>query len=219
MRGVALVLAAFALVALLLAWSRWLARRRPAAFGHVVLAVLAGWSALMLWSVLGSLETYERATPGQPIAELYVEQTGSQRFRGTLTRLPAGRVQVFELSGDEWRLEARTLEWQGWAAELGIGSLYRLERLLTRARPDATADAGGAAPAASRFQLASDAGDDLWAKARTRPAWARHVEGGHADGPWRPLTDKALYSVWLSGPALRVEAAGEAAVGEARPAG
>ena len=219
MRGVALVLAAFALVALLLAWSRWLARRRRAAIGHVVLAVVTGWSALMLWSVLGSLESYERAMPGQPIAELYVEQTGSQRYRGTLTRLPAGRVQVFELSGDEWRLEARTLEWRGWAAELGIGSLYRLERFLTRARPGVSAEGDPAAPGTSRFQLASDSGEDLWAKARTRPAWGRHVEGGHADGPWRPLADKALYSVWLTGPALRVEAAGEATVGEARPAG
>jgi len=218
-RGVALLLAAFALVALLLAWSRWLARRRPAAIGHVVLAVLAGWGALMLWSVLGSLESYQRVMAGQPIAELYVEQTGAQRFRATLTRLPAGRVQVFELSGDEWRLEARTLEWRGWAAELGIGPLYRLERFLTRARPDATADATAAAPGTSRFQLATDSGDDLWAKARTRPAWARHVEGGHADGPWRPLADKALYSVWLSGAHLRVEVASEGAVGTARPAG
>jgi hypothetical protein len=94
-----------------------------------------------------------------------------------------------------------------------------LERFLTRARPDATADASAPAPGTSRFQLANDTGDDLWAKARTRPAWARHVEGGHADGPWRPLADRAFYSVWLSGAALRVEVVGQAAGGAARPAG
>ena len=219
MRSVAVVLAAFALVALLLAWSRWLARHRPATIGHLVMALLAGWSALMLWSVASSLDSYERVMPGQPIAELYVEQIGSQRFRGTLTRLPAGRVQVFELRGDEWRLEARTLEWRGWAAELGIGSLYRLERFLTRARPGAAVDPGASVPGTSRFQLAADAGDDLWAKARTRPAWARHVAGGHADGPWQPIEDEALYTVWLSGTTLRVEAARPARDGESRPAG
>lgn len=218
MYGVAVVLAGFALIALLLAWSRWLARRRPAAIGHAALAVAAAWGALLVWSVLGSLESYERAMPGQPIAELYVERTGAQRYRGMLTRLPAGRVQVFELGGDEWRLEARTLEWRGWAAELGIGSLYRLERLLTRARPDAAAESDPGATGTSRFQLANDRGDDLWAKARTRPGWARHVEGGHADGPWRPLMDKTLYTVWLAGPILRVEVAGEATSDEARSA-
>jgi hypothetical protein len=219
MRSVAVVLAAFALVALLLAWSRWLARRRPAAIGHLAMGLLAGWSALMAWSVASSLDSYERVVPGQPIAELYVEQTGSQRFRGTLTRLPAGRVQVFELQGDEWRLEARTLEWRGWAAELGIGSRYRLERFLTRARPSVAVDAGASVPGTSRFQLATDAGDDLWAKARTRPAWARHVEGGHADGPWQPIEDEALYTIWLSGTTLRVEPTRPAPDGESRPAG
>jgi hypothetical protein len=209
--GVAVVLAGFAIVALLLAWSRWLARRRVAATGHVLLAILAGWGALAVWSVIGGLDSYAPAPGDQPIAELYLEQTGAQRYRGTLTRLPAGRVQVFELAGDQWRLEARTLEWQGLAAELGLEPMYRLERLLTRARPAPPGEPAATSAPASRFELAAGAGEDLWAKARTRPSWERHLRGGHADSSWHVLVDKARFTVWLTGPALRVEAANQPA--------
>ncbi len=217
MRGVAVVLACFTLLALLLAWSRWLAGRKLATLGHVVLGVAAGWAALMLWSVTGSLVSYEPVIRGQPVAELYLERVGSRNFRGTLTRLPGGRVQVFELTGDQWRLEARTLDWQGRAADLGLDPMYRLERLSTRPQPASDARAAGDEPEPSRYTLSSDSGEDLWAKARTSPSWMRHLQGGHADSPWRPLVDEARFTVWLAGPALRIEPANEAAATSAKP--
>ena len=137
MHGVAVVVACFALVALLLAWSRWLAGRRLAAAGHVAMAIAAAAVALLMWSVTAGLESYEPVLRDQPIASLYVERTGPQRFRATLTRLPAGRVQVFELTGDQWRVEARTLDWHGLAAQIGLDRMYRLERLSTRANASA----------------------------------------------------------------------------------
>lgn len=219
MRGVAVVLACFALIALLLAWSRWLAGRKLAMLGHLALGVAAGWAALVLWSVMGSLVSYEPMVRGQPVAELYFEQVGSGSFRGTLTRLPAGRVQVFELTGDQWRLEARTLEWQGRAATLGLGHMYRIERLSTRTQPGSDAATGSDRPATSRYALASDTGEDLWAKARTRPGWMNHLRGGHADSPWRPMVDGARFTVWLAGPVLRIEAANAAAAAGFKPPG
>jgi len=212
--GVAIVVTCFALVALLLAWSRWLARRRLAAAGHVAMAIAAAAGALLMWSVTAGLKSYEPVLQGQPIAGLYVERTGPQRFRATLTRLPAGRIQVFELSGDQWRLEARTLDWQGLAAQIGLDRMYRLERLSTRAkRPLSSPETAGAS-----FSLGTDAPNDLWARGRTSPAWMRHVRGGHADGAWRPLADATLFTIWLDGQALRVDAANEAAVAAMKPA-
>lgn len=218
MLGVAVVLAGFSLIALLLTWSRWLAGRRWAAGGHVLMAVCAGWGALLLGSVQSSLASYEPVHRAQPVAELYVEQTGSGRFRGTLTRLPAGQVQVFELTGDQWRLEARTLDWQGRAAQLGLRPRYRLERLSTRLGARSSAPEPGKAPEVSTYALVTDSGDDLWAKARTRPAWTRHLRGGHADGPWRPLANGARFSVRLESQALRVDPANEAAAASLKPA-
>ena len=214
MHGVAVVVTCFALLALLLAWSRWLARRRLAAAGHLAMAIAAAAGALLIWSVMAGLESYESEPNGQPIAGLYVEKTGSQRFRATLTRLPAGRIQVFELTGDQWRLEARTLDWQGPAAHLGLDRMYRLERLSTRSnRPLSSPETAGA-----RFSLGTEAPNDLWARGRTSPAWMRHVRGDHANGPWKPLADAALFTIWLDGQALRVEAANEAAVTAVKPA-
>ena len=101
MHGAAVVVTCFALVTLLLAWSRWLAGRRLAAAGHVAMATAAAAVALLMWSVTAGLESYEPVSRDQPIASLFVERTGPQRFRATLTRLPAGPVQVFELTGDQ----------------------------------------------------------------------------------------------------------------------
>jgi hypothetical protein len=212
-RGAAVVVTCFALVALLLAWSRWLARRRLAAAGHVAMAIAAAAGALLMWSVTAGLESYEPVMRDQPIAGLFVERTGSKGFRATLTRLPAGRVQVFELMGDQWRLEARTLNWRGLAAQIGLDRMYRLERLSTRAaRPVSGPVTGG-----SSFSLGTDAPNDLWARGRTSPAWMRYVRGGHADGPWRPLANGALFTIWLDGEALRVDSANEAAAAAMRP--
>ena len=215
MQGVAVVVTCFALVALLLAWSRWLARRRLAAAGHASMAIAAASGAFLMWSVLAGLESYEPVLRDQPVAGLYLERTGAQGFRATLTRLPAGRVQVFELNGDQWRLDARTLDWQGPAAQLGLSRMYRLERLSTRAaRP-----LSGPQIAASSYALASDGGNDLWAKGRTGAGWMRHIHGGHADGPWQPLADGALFTVRLDGRALRVEPANKAAAVSTPPDG
>jgi hypothetical protein len=211
--GVAVVVTCFALVALLLAWSRWLAGRRLAAAGHVAMAIVAAAGALLMWSVTAGLESYEPVVQGQPIASLFVERTGPQGFRATLTRLPAGRVQVFELSGDEWRLEARTLDWQDLAAQVGLDRMYRLQRLTTRA----TRPLSGPEAAGSSFSLGTDASNDLWARGRTSPAWMRYVHGGHADGPWRPLANGAHFTIWLDGEALRVDAANEAAAAAMKP--
>jgi len=212
--GAAVVVTCFALVALLLAWSRWLAGRRLAAAGHVAMAIAAAAGALLMWSVTAGLESYEPVLQDQPIAGLFVERTGSQGFRATLTRLPAGRVQVFELTGDQWRLEARTLDWQGLAGQTGLDRMYRLERLSTRA----TRPLSGPETAGSSFSLGTDAPNDLWARGRTSPAWMRYVRGGHADGPWRPLANGAHFTIWLDGQALRAEAANEAAVTAMKPA-
>lgn len=214
MFGVALVLAGFSLIAALLAWSRWLARRRLAALGHVLMSLVAGWGALFLWQTQSSLDGYETSLHGQPVAEIYFEQTGSRTYRAMLTRLPSGRVQVFEMTGDQWRLEARTLDWRGWAARVGMRPVYRLERLSARhVRPVTPED-----PAASSYALGTDPGDDVWAKARTDPAWARLASAGQAEGPWQPMVNGARYVMRLQGATLKIEPGNEAAASGAPPA-
>ncbi|MBK6348505.1 MAG: hypothetical protein V9E93_17750 [Steroidobacteraceae bacterium] len=225
MLGVIALCVAFGLLALLLSLSRWLAHRQWAAAGNLALAVLLLLVAHRLWPPVLHLQTYETMRPRGLIAQVHCERTGPSAYRVTLTRLPAGRMQVFEMSGDEWRLDVRTLVWTGLAAELGLPDSLRLDRLSgrylhTELAADATPGSAAADPAPARLVPASfalsdedEAGEDIWAQARTDSGWKTHVDARRAFGPWRPLAGGARYDVSMT------RAPGQAeAMLDARPA-
>jgi hypothetical protein len=211
MLGVVALCVAFGLLALLLSLSRWLAHRPWAAGGNLAVALLLLLAAAWLWPPVMHLRTYEPMRPKALVAQVHSERTGPSSYRVTLTRLPGGQMQVFEVPGDEWRLDSRTLVWTGRAARLGLRPGYRLERLSgrhLRTAPDVP-------PSAASYALsdADEPGADIWAQARTESTWKSHVDARHAYGPWRPLADGARYDVAL------IRSPGQPdAVLEARPA-
>jgi hypothetical protein len=213
MLGVIALCVAFGLLALLLSLSRWLARRPWAAAGNLAVAVLLLLVAHRLWPPVLHLQTYESMQPKALIAQVHCERTGPSAYRVTLTRLPAGQMQVFEMSGDEWRLDVRTLVWTGPAAQLGLPDSFRLDRLSSRylhteqaveAKPTpASAPASESAPTRripASFALSDEeeAGEDIWAQARTDSGWKAHVDARRAYGPWRPLAGGARYDVSMT---------------------
>jgi hypothetical protein len=82
------VLAGFALVAALLAWSRWLAGRRWAAAGHLLLTALLALALVGGWPILRYVQTFTPRAPERPVAELFFERIGPGRFRAAVTHLP-----------------------------------------------------------------------------------------------------------------------------------
>jgi hypothetical protein len=206
MHGVILLLVVFGLVALLLAFSRWLARRPWAAAGNVAIGLALFAIAHAYWPAVTNLRTYERLpTTNTLVAQVHCERTGPRAFRVTVTRLPDGRMQVYEMTGDEWRLEARTLIWQGRAERLGLPSSYRFERLSARYlhadRPVGEASETLPTPPTSYgLADADEIGEDVWSQARTGQRWSGQVEPGRVYGPWRPLADGARFDVWMSRP-------------------
>jgi hypothetical protein len=228
MLGVIALCVAFGLLALLLSLSRWLAHRPWAAAGNLAVAVLLLLFAHQLWPPVLHLQTYESMRPKALIAQVHCERTGPSAYRVTLTRLPAGHMQVFEISGDEWRLDVRTLAWTGVAAQLGLPDSFRLDRLSSRylrtelaaeatPTPAATPAAGTTparlVPASFALSDEEEAGEDIWAQARTDSGWKAHVDARHAYGPWRPLAGGARYDVSMT------RAPGQAeALLDARPA-
>lgn len=207
MQSLSLALACFGGLVLLIALSRWLAGRRWASIGHLALAACLVTGAAWLHPVASNLATYQPRRLASAIAQLACERTSSRSYRVTLTRLPGGEMQVFEVAGDEWRIEARTLAWRGRATDLGLRPGYRLERLSTRFVR--TPDADNAPPAS--YALSEEAGEDIWAQSRTGGFWSRHVEADHAYGPWLPLADGARYEVRFEKEALAGRPANEAA--------
>lgn len=215
MLGVIALCVAFGLLALLVSLSRWLAHRPWAAAGNLAVGIgllaLAQW----LWPPVLHLQTYERMPTRSAlvIAQMHCERTGPSAYRVTLTRLPAGRMQVLEMAGDEWRLDARTLVWTGRDAALGLPDSYRLDRLGARY----TRAAAAAAPASYALTDEDEPGEDIWAQARTESAWAGRIDARRAYSPWRALADGARYDVALvrptggTEPVLEASPANEAA--------
>jgi hypothetical protein len=215
MLGIIVLLVVFGILALLVAFSRWLARRPWSATGHASLALALFMLAHTAWPVDAHLRTYEPLPDASArIAQVHAEQTGQRSWRLTLTRLPDGRMQVYEMTGDQWRLEARTLAWRGRGAALGLPSGYRLEQLSGRtlyagradgdgpneAPPPPGADAARLESGSSRYALADpdEPGEDVWSQARAGARWwSAHVDTDRVYGPWRPLVDGTRYDVWL----------------------
>jgi hypothetical protein len=215
MLGVIVLCVVFGLLALLVAFSRWLARRHWAAAGNVLIAVLLLALAHRLWPPVLHLQSYQKMRASAPIAQVQSERTGPRTYRVTLTRLPAGEMQVFEMAAEEWRLDVRTLVWTGRAAGLGLPPSFRLERLSGRfVRTDspapAPAEAAAGLPASFPLSDPDEAGEDIWAQARTGTRWQAHVDARHAYGPWRPLADGARFEVRLIRPTGGADAVLEA---------
>jgi hypothetical protein len=233
MLGVIALCVAFGLLALLLSLSRWLAHRPWAAAGNLAVALVLLLAAQQLWPPVLHLRTYETLRPKAMIAQVHCERTGPSAYRVTLTRLPAGHMQVFEMAGDEWRLDVRTLVWTGRAAKLGLHDRFRLDRLGGRYlrteltpevastnTPTATKPAvakqpnhGPLVPASYALSDEDEAGEDIWAQARIDSWWQAHVDARHAYGPWRPLAEGARYDVSM----IRVPGKPDIVL-EARPA-
>lgn len=192
-----LVLAGFALVTALLAWSRWLAGRRWAAAGNLLLAVAATGLVGTVWPVARNLDSYQPMRPNQAVAEIFFEQAAARRYRATLTRLPSGRMQVFELEGDEWRLEARGLDWTPRAAALGLRPIYQLAVL--EARKAATDTADGSVGPSSRFTLHQAQGTDLWSRLGAGSRWSVAAGALTLPGPWQPMAHRQRFHVRLAG--------------------
>lgn len=204
MTAVLAIVAAFGLIALLVGWSRWLVGRRWAAAGNVALGL--GLLACFVWAfpVVGAIGRYAPLPPGGALADVFLERVGAGRYRVTLTRLPYGRMQVFEVDGDEWRLDARRLDWSDRARALGLSPRVGLEQLQSRR--------AGSADGGSTFVLDAPPGPVSGAPPDGWPFWQRSAVVAPSASDWHPMSDGARYAVRLEGPVLRVEAANEAAL-------
>jgi len=193
LQALAATLAVFGVVAVLLAAVRSGRRRKVAALGHALLAGLLLWGAVWLWPIGAGIAGYDRLRDGQAVAELYFEQLVPERFRVTMTRLPGGRMQVFDLGGDAWRVDARTLHWRGWALEAGFEPRYQLDRLTGL---DA-ADTQKTLPRTT-YELGDASGLQFWQQIRAGRYWRRVVEARVVYGPNAAMANGARYEVVLS---------------------
>jgi hypothetical protein len=190
-QAVALVLAGFGVLLLVLALNRLYAGRLVRAAGSLLAgAILLAIGAILL-SIAVNLGTYQRLTHETTVAELVFEERGPQRYRANLIRIPDGSMQVFLLNGDEWQLDARLLKWHGWANLLGLDAQYRLERISGRYR-DIELERN--APR-TVYQLAENPGLDLWQIATDQRDRLGFVDAVYGTATYLPMADGARFQV------------------------
>lgn len=183
-------------LAVVLSGLGWVFRGRPFKGGR---GVVGGGMVLGIGAVVGllglNLQTYNRLTWEQPVAEIELRQIGPQNFSATLTQ-PDGTSTDYELHGDEWRVEARVLKWKPWANILGLDAQYRLDRLSGRYQD--TQQELNAERSAYDIRPARSSGIDLWPVARQASKYAPVVDTLYGSGAYMPMAQGAKYEVRIT---------------------
>lgn len=217
--AIALTLAGFGVVLLGLSIqrlrrARFLAAGSSALFGLLFLVIAGGFFIVAL-----NLRTYARLTHEQPVAELVFEAKGPQSYQVIVTQVPSGSMQILQVSGDEWQMDARVLKWRGWANLLGLDAQYRLERFSGRYRD---IEQERTAPR-SVYPLAENPGVDIWTMAANKSRWVPFVDAVYGSATYLPMANGARYQVTMTQSGLLArplnDAASQAVSGWQAPAG
>lgn len=190
--ALAIVLAAFGLVLILLSYRRLHQHRIGSALGHGLSGAALFLLGALLFTVALNFNTYEAWQTDQPIAQLSFEQTGPHSYRVSLMRIPSGDLQVFNLNGDEWRIQAQQLSWSGWSQRLGLQSDIRLQYLLS------TGKDAGKAGIATQYTLSRNPGIDLWKLHEQHPEALRDLTIRSLSSDNAPLTGGVRYHLYAT---------------------
>ena len=158
--------------------------------GLVGLLLLAVAALMVVISI--NLYTYDRLTHESKVAEISFQEMGPQHFR-TLVKLQ-NKIQILDLRGDDWQIDARVLKWRGMAVLLGIDTLHRLDRLSGRYRD---IEQEKTAPR-TVYSLSEGKGLDLWLIAKKYKRWIPWVDALYGSATYMPMVDGASYTVFAS---------------------
>ena len=173
---------------------------------HVLIGVFLVLAAAAVGFLGVTLGTYELVKEEQHAVEVQLVRKGDREYTAMLT-YPGTRIQVVELRGDEWQIDARVLKWKGLAYLLGFDTVYRLDRIggrYTKIEDEQKAPR-------TVHALNPPERIDTWELARKVNQWLPWVDAGYGSATFVPLADGALYEVRVSSSGLLARPANEAA--------
>ena len=162
--------------------------------------ILLASSSFLLAS---NLHTYQRLTFEQEVAEVTFERLNEQEYRAEIKALDSDSLQVVNIRGDEWQLDAQVLTWKGVATLFGLDANYRLHRISGR-YIDIDEEKNSPRSVYSLVQktelptVIEDQNFDLWQFAHKYKSWMRWVDAAYGSAVFLPMTDSAKYSVAIS---------------------
>jgi hypothetical protein len=182
-------------------------RRRGMRASAAALSCIAA-AAIMTAAAIVTLSyySYARLTDEQLIATLEFRRVAPHEFQARLM-LAGQRDQFFNLSGDEWQIDARLVNWLPPMTLLGLDPIYRLERLSGRYSEIDREQT----EARTVHALAPELPIDVWTLARRYPLLAPGVDAYYGSATYVPMADGARFEVSLSRDALIARPANDAA--------
>ncbi|MBS0386549.1 MAG: hypothetical protein JSS00_14500 [Proteobacteria bacterium] len=195
----------------------WMFRGRPFKGGRGVFGGGLFLAVAALVSLLGlNIQTYSRLNAERQVATVDLRKLGPEHFQATVTEAanadhPQPIVHIFDVQGDEWRLEARVLKWKPWANVLGLDAQYRLDRF--SGRYTETADEQTRPRSVYSLLPERRTGLDFLPVARSVTQYLPLVDiPQYGQGVYMPMADGAQYQVTiLSSGALLPRPSNEAA--------
>lgn len=148
-----------------------------------------------------NLQTYARLVSEQPVADLHFERVADQRYTVSMT-YPDGRLERYQIEGDDWRLEAQFLKWKGWATVLGLEPQFRLERLAGRYHDIDQERRAEHSVIALSAQNGLPEELDLWAFAKRRPHWVPMIDASYGSATYLPMRNGTSYAVTVTNSGL-----------------
>ena len=147
--------------------------------------------------LLFSYRSYERLTAEQVISTIEFRLIAPDTYRARL--MVRGELdQLFELSGDEWQMDARIVNWSAPATILGLDPIYKLERLSGRYTD---IERERSEPHTVHALNESDP-IDVWTIAQRFPVFLPGVDAYYGTATYVPMADGARFEVSLTRDAI-----------------
>lgn len=191
--GVALVLAALALLCLNGAAGAWRSRRRGVGVVAFLLGLVFLLQALVAGLILVGTRGYRSLTREVVAATVTTEEVGPRRFRARF-RFPDGERRAFVVNGDELYVDAHILKWRPLVNLLGLHTEYELDRVAGRyTRLEDERDAPRTVYAVGREKPF-----DFFHVARAIPLFRPLVDAEYGSASFVPATDGATFELRVS---------------------
>lgn len=165
-------------------------------FSGLFFLVLASSSFLLA----SNIYTYQRLVYEQAVAEITFQKIADQKYRAAINALDSDFMQVVELYGDEWQLDAQVLIWKGMATLFGFDANYRLHRISGRYLNiiEEQKRARSVYSLVKKPLYIEDENFDLWQFAHEHKSWLQWVDAAYGSAVFLPMSDGAKYSVAIS---------------------
>jgi len=182
-------------------WERYLKGGVQVLLGAAFLVAATGAGFIAV-----TLAAYHRLTGEEHVASVQFVRKGDHEFTAMFT-YPGPDIQVFDMRGDDWQVDARVLKWIGPANLLGFNTLYRMDRISGRY---AKIEDERTAPRSVHALRPPDR-IDTWELARKAREWLPWIDAMYGSATYLPMADGATYDVRISPTGLLARPTNDAA--------